>query len=465
MHSTDGDDGLITCEHDDRTTAWCSWCLAQTAHELTRHKRVGQSIYICEGCGQPTARCMTVRCTNMTRSTGKSTDAFCAVHNGKIGSFEGLGASITDPVEFVDVVGRKEGYNWDAITKVACTGVGGAVLLAPAAVFAAPAVGGAIGSMMGLSGAAATSAGLALLGGGSLASGGFGMVGGTCVLSALGGMAGTVSGGLLANNYLADMQDFSIEKIRVGSEPSLLFIDGFLTKGSDASAHWLDNLPERYSGNAAYYVHWDSKNLRELGDLIASGGVRLALQKLATKAAKQATREAPVKLMPLAIAAGVLGVANNPWSLALVRSEQAGELLKEMIVRCEGRSFVLFGHSLGARVIYRALSSLGTVPKPQRRSRVLAAHLLGGAVGNKPSDAWTLATKAVDRNLHAYQSANDSVLKWLYQVGVLLGHAAIGVEPIAGNHQTKQKLRNHDVSRQVSGHSAYHDTLASILVS
>ena len=41
-----------------------------------------------------------------------------------------------------------------------------------------------IGNMMGLSGIAATNAGLALLGGGSIASGGFGMLGGTIVLTA-----------------------------------------------------------------------------------------------------------------------------------------------------------------------------------------------------------------------------------------------------------------------------------------
>jgi hypothetical protein len=41
-----------------------------------------------------------------------------------------------------------------------------------------------IGGMMGLSGIAATNAGLALLGGGSIASGGFGIIGGTALLTA-----------------------------------------------------------------------------------------------------------------------------------------------------------------------------------------------------------------------------------------------------------------------------------------
>ena len=49
-------------------------------------------------------------------------------------------------------------------------------------IFLSPVIGGLIGNLAGLYGAAATSYGLALLGGGSLASGGFGMLGGSVVL-------------------------------------------------------------------------------------------------------------------------------------------------------------------------------------------------------------------------------------------------------------------------------------------
>ncbi len=59
--------------------------------------------------------------------------------------------------------------------------IGGSVGVATS-VFAGPIIGTWIGEMAGLSGAAATSYGLALLGGGSLASGGLGMAGGSTVL-------------------------------------------------------------------------------------------------------------------------------------------------------------------------------------------------------------------------------------------------------------------------------------------
>jgi hypothetical protein len=55
-------------------------------------------------------------------------------------------------------------------------------LASPLVAGPAAAIGGLIGSMMGLSGAAATSYGLALLGGGSIAAGGLGMAGGAALV-------------------------------------------------------------------------------------------------------------------------------------------------------------------------------------------------------------------------------------------------------------------------------------------
>lgn len=78
---------------------------------------------------------------------------------------------------------------------------GGGVLALLAGVFAGPLIGGLVGTwVLGLSGAAAVSAGLALLGGGALAAGGFGMVGGTVVIAGAFGAAG--AGG--ASAFLAD---------------------------------------------------------------------------------------------------------------------------------------------------------------------------------------------------------------------------------------------------------------------
>lgn len=81
----------------------------------------------------------------------------------------------------------------------------GAIAIAATGGFAAPTIGTAIGTLMGLSGAAATSAGLAFLGGGAIASGGFGMAGGAAFIigggAMFGGLVGrSVSGSLFKQN-------------------------------------------------------------------------------------------------------------------------------------------------------------------------------------------------------------------------------------------------------------------------
>jgi hypothetical protein len=77
--------------------------------------------------------------------------------------------------------------NWTMIGVVA----GGAAALVVGGVAVVPVIGAAAG----LSGAAATAHGLAVLGGGSLASGGFGMAGGTAVIAGVGSVAGLGLGG------------------------------------------------------------------------------------------------------------------------------------------------------------------------------------------------------------------------------------------------------------------------------
>ena len=88
---------------------------------------------------------------------------------------------------------HKAGNDW---WKAGLGLAGGMVLLAPLAFVAAPIIGTVIGvSYLGLAGAAATSAGLALLGGGSLAAGGMGMAGGAWLIAGLGAAAGAAAGG------------------------------------------------------------------------------------------------------------------------------------------------------------------------------------------------------------------------------------------------------------------------------
>lgn len=84
------------------------------------------------------------------------------------------------------------GKDW-RIAKGIVVGAGTGVMTS---MFLGPIIGGYIGNLAGLSGAAATSYGLAFLGGGSLAAGGFGMAGGSFVLGLGFGITNGVRGGV-----------------------------------------------------------------------------------------------------------------------------------------------------------------------------------------------------------------------------------------------------------------------------
>ena len=109
--------------------------------------------------------------------------------------------------------------------KIAAAGAGAAVVLgAGAFLVAAPLIAGAIGGIAGLSGAAATNFGLALLGGGSLAAGGFGMAGGMAIVTGVGAAAGFagISGAALMMELGATRSRAELIKLQVAYKEVLL---------------------------------------------------------------------------------------------------------------------------------------------------------------------------------------------------------------------------------------------------
>lgn len=80
---------------------------------------------------------------------------------------------------------------------------------------AAPHIGAAIGAAMGLSGAAATAAGLASLGFGSVAAGGFGMAGGTIIVGAISGAVGGATSIASAAAKVKSLPEVEALKLRI----------------------------------------------------------------------------------------------------------------------------------------------------------------------------------------------------------------------------------------------------------
>lgn len=94
------------------------------------------------------------------------------------------------------------------IFKKLMIGLGGALFFAAGGWILGPAIGGLLGAAAGLSGAAATSFGLALLGGGSLATGGMGMAGGMWLITGVSAAIGIV--GTTATTMLTEMSTANV---------------------------------------------------------------------------------------------------------------------------------------------------------------------------------------------------------------------------------------------------------------
>lgn len=440
--------GLVVRQGERTLTAWCSGCFGKTEHRHVRGLDRPKRTYLCRDCGTPTVDCGVLGCSHraVIRPRARVRFSYCAEHRHAIPSFEKLDATIPSLGEYQDFL-KHEVRNAERIAKVTGGTIGAAAVVAPLALLAAPAVGAALGgSMFGgsLTGAAATSHGLAMLGGGAVASGGLGMAGGTAVVTATGTALGGALGATTVSSYAGDDRSFAIEHLRPGSGTPVVFATGFLTEGQTGWGEWQRLIDTRYPDAPVYQVHWGSKELKDLAGLLAVGGGKAAVRGVLLRGARRGSRAAA--LPGIGWVLGAHGIATNPWTVAKTRAGMTGASLAELISRTVEGPYVLMGHSLGARVMVTAAQTLATRPGPPR---VQAMHLLGAAVGRKGH--WQSLEAAVLDKVWNYWSENDNVLRWLYRL------AEVGEVPVGqtGFRSARPRIKDRNVSRSVSAHSMY----------
>ena len=213
------------------TYAYCSWCFEKTTFTIVQHNNLGRDLYKCDNCGRYVSQCMAFGCDNyacngefpLKDNQGKyvlkngkklmlkAYHEFCGEHRGVVPNFETIKDRIFKPSDYKKIY-KLSKTNYTAKLKIALTVLATAIVTAGTFWFAGPAIGAFVGSLMGLSGAAAVSAGLAFLGGGSLAAGGFGMFGGMVVITVCGAATGGVVGGLIGSAYFGQIDGFDILK-------------------------------------------------------------------------------------------------------------------------------------------------------------------------------------------------------------------------------------------------------------
>lgn len=430
-------------------TGWCSACFTYTEHQKA-NRPVGQlPAFLCSYCGSPTHPCAGPRCKNLAvRGRGAvRVPQYCAEHQHKIPGFAKANHkidSLTDYKEFL----KYDKPNLSTATKLVGIGLVGLALGLPVALAAAPAIGGAIGTLIGgYTGAAATSYGLALLGGGSLAAGGLGMFGGTLVVTALGGALGGALGASVANAYVREDKSFHIEMLKGGQGVPVIVCNGFLSEKGQGWAEWKDQITRKYPDSPVYRIQWGAKELKDLGILATFGALKVAGPAAIKQAAMAATKAGAKKLGPLAPILLAADLAKNPWHVARTRADKTGAIMADVLARTNETSWILVGHSLGARVMAVAAQALGTKPDGPRLQTV---HLSGAATDSR-CDPQAL-TAAVDNAIYNYHSTNDLVLNVLYRAAEG-GKRAAG---LTGFTPTSDKLKNIDVSAEAKSHTDYY---------
>lgn len=439
---------LVVRPGDRCVTAWCSGCFSRSEHRHVRGADRPRRTYLCQECGTPTVVCAVVGCTHhaVIRPRTPVTLAYCAEHRHEVPGFGKLQEPIKTLGDYREFL-KFEAKNAVRITLVAGGSIAAAAVIAPLAFFAAPAVGAALGSSMlggSLTGAAATSHGLAMLGGGAVASGGLGMAGGTAVVTATGTALGGALGAVTVSAYAGADKSFAIERLREGEGAPVVFATGFLTEGLARWDDWRPLVDSRYPNAPVYQVHWGAKELKDLAVLVGAGSAKAAAHAVLVQGAKKGSKGFGLPGMAWVLVGQEL--AANPWTVAKTRAGMTGAALAELMARTIEGPYVLMGHSLGARVMVTAAQALGT---RAGAPRVTEMHLLGAAVDSR-SD-WRTLDAAVAGPVWNYWSAEDSVLAWLYRLGeggkAAAGHVGFG--------SSSARIKNRNVSRVVPGHTKY----------
>ncbi len=428
---------------------WCSACYTWSGHQELESGRLSIPASLCVTCGSPTLHCAAPGCAHMAvRKFGSiRIPRFCAEHRHEIPSF----ARAAEKVATLDDYERLmvfESRNLTAMSRLLLAGTAGVGVLATGGLLAAPAVGGAVGTLVGgYTGAAASTYGLAFLGGGAVSAGGLGMVGGTAVIAAAGAALGSALGINVTKAYVSEDKSFRIESFRSGSGTPVIVARGFMTE-SDPNWRWaIQMIERRYPDSPIYRLHWGSKELKNLGSFaFSSVGKRQAVS-LAGRAAARATRQGAKILgagaTPVLIAHEL---AKNPWHTAMVRADRTGVALAGILAHTLTDKYILVGHSLGARAMITAAENLGM---GRDSPQIEAIHLLGAAEGKK--NDWRPLSDAVTGSIFNYFSTNDAVLKYLF-AAAQVGSVALGLRGFTSKFPN---IKDRDVSSQVKGHSDY----------
>ncbi|KAJ0964243.1 hypothetical protein J5N97_029365 [Dioscorea zingiberensis] len=276
-----------------------------------------------------------------------------------------------------------------------------------------------------------------------------GSVAGSVAVAASFGAAGAGLTGTKMARRIGSIEEFEFKPIGNNHNQGRLavgiLVSGFVFEVEDFMRPWEgkeDNL-ERYA------LQWESKNLiaistaiqdwitsRLMMGVMKQGAMMTVLGTLVTALAWPATLLSATDFI------------DSKWSIALDRSEKAGKLLAEVLMKgLQGyRPVTLIGFSLGARVIFKCLQQLAA--SGDNEGLVERVVLLGAPVSVN-SEQWDSVRKMVAGRFINVYSTNDWILGVTFRASLLTqGLAGIQAVNFPG-------IENVDVTDFIEGHSSY----------
>lgn len=148
---------------------------------------------------------------------------------------------------------------------------------------------------------------------------------------------------------------------------------------------------------------------------------------------------------------------DNPWSNALDRACQAGEVLAEILINRQMgvRPITLIGFSLGARVIFYTLVALHR----RKAFGVVQDVFLMGATVTASNKTWREVRGVVSGRFCNCYARNDWVLGYLYRATTGGLATVAGLRPV----EFVPALENLDVTDLIAGHMSYRSLMPVIL--
>ncbi|ETW86067.1 hypothetical protein HETIRDRAFT_310892, partial [Heterobasidion irregulare TC 32-1] len=266
--------------------------------------------------------------------------------------------------------------------------IAGGVLVGVTGGLAAPLVGAGVTALFGALGVGGTAVGL-------LASG---LASSSVVCGALFGAYGAQSTAGMVRRYTREIRDLAVLPVRRPEETLAvrLCVSGWLTDRGDVTAPWTV-----FEGDDTYALQWEVEALEELSSA------------LYTLVKTSAMRYVKAELIKRTFLASLMSsLAPIAWlNIGRIIALKAGSVLATLLSSHAfgTRPITLTGYSLGALVIFEALTQLAALP-PSRTTHLIHDVFLFGAPVPADGRTWSAVRRLVAGRLINGYAASDYVL-------------------------------------------------------